>query len=164
MTRGPLDSRTTAPLRTILGDLAGCRYWSASFIPALVGTTLPLWLRPPGFSFGLPAAIEFLVAVLFIHAGFSFLKAWIEGRTPDGWPSIRLLGLASSCIAVGVVLGVHLNSGLAHNQGVPDSIFLVYGACALFAGVLYVMPPFSFRCRLGGEVVLWGGLGLLPVL
>ena len=88
----------------------------------------------------------------------------MESRAPADWPSTRLPALAVSCIAVGALLGVHLNSTIALNQGVVASIFLVYGACSLLAGALYVIPPVSLGRRVGGEVVLWAGLGLLPVL
>lgn len=64
---------------------AGFRYWTASLLPALVGTTFPFWLRPPGFSFRLSAVIEFLFATLVIQAGFSFLLALFEGRATSTW-------------------------------------------------------------------------------
>ena len=41
----------------------GFRYWTASLLPALVGTTLPFWLRPPGFAFNWLGAIEFLMVL-----------------------------------------------------------------------------------------------------
>jgi len=62
------------------------------------------------------------------------------------------------------LLGLHLNSGLTLHDGVPRSIFIVYGLLTLFAGVLFVAPPFSFCRRAGGEIVLCESLGLLPVL
>jgi 1,4-dihydroxy-2-naphthoate octaprenyltransferase len=144
--------------------LAGCRYWTASLLPALVGTTLPFWLHPPGFSFRWLAAVEFLIATAAFHAGFSFLLAGVQQRPANGWPRSRLLGTGGACLAAGCLLGLHLNSGLTLHRGVPESIFVVYGACALFTGVLYVAPPLSFWRRAGGEVVLGEGLGLLPVL
>lgn len=70
------------PFEGISGFLhfAGFRYWTASLLPALVGTTLPFWLHPPGFSFRWLGAIELLFATVLFHAGFSFLQAWFEGR------------------------------------------------------------------------------------
>jgi 1,4-dihydroxy-2-naphthoate octaprenyltransferase len=144
--------------------VAGVRCWTASVLPALVGTTLPFWLRPAGFAFRWLAAIEFLIATVLLHAGFSFLHARFEGRSTAGWPGSRLLGVAGACLVAGCLLGLHLNSGLTLHVGVPGSIFIVYGLSALFAGVLYVAPPFLFCRRLGGEVVLSVGLGLVPVL
>jgi 1,4-dihydroxy-2-naphthoate octaprenyltransferase len=144
--------------------LAGCRYWTASLLPAIVGTTLPFWLRPPGFSFRWPAAVEFLAATMLVHAGFSFLHARFDARLTVAWPGSRLLGLAGACIVAGSLLGLHVNSGLTLHDGVPRSIFVVYGTCGLFGGVLYVVPPFSFCRRAGGETVICGALGLVPVL
>ena len=143
---------------------AGFRYWTASLLPALVGTTLPFWLRPPGFSFRWPGAIEFLFATVLFHAGFSFLQVRFEGRSTTKWPKPRLLRYAGMCMVLACLLGLHLNSGLTLHNGVPRSIFIVYGLLTLFAGVLFVAPPFSFCCRAGGEIVLCESLGLLPVL
>ena len=144
--------------------LAGCHYWTASLLPALVGTTLPFWLRPSGFSFRWLAAVEFLIATVVLHIGFSFLLASVRERQVSGWPRSRLLGMGGACLVAGCLLGLHLNSRLTLHRSVPESIFVVYGACALFTGVLYVAQPFSFWRRAGGEVVLGAGLGLLPLL
>jgi 1,4-dihydroxy-2-naphthoate octaprenyltransferase len=144
--------------------IAGCRYWTASLLPAIVGTTLPFWLRPPGFSFRWTAAVEFLAATMLVHAGFSFLHARFEHRLTVVWSEFSLLGLAGVCIVAGSLLGLHLNSGLTLHDGVPRSIFVVYGICGLFAGVLYVVPPLNFYRRAGGESVICGALGLVPVL
>lgn len=143
---------------------AGFRYWTASLLPALVGTTLPFWLRPPGFSFRWPGAIEFLFATVLFHAGFSFLQAWFEGRSTTKWPKSRLLRYAGMCMVLACLLGLHLNSGLTLHNGVPRSIFIVYGLSALFVGVLYVVPPFNFCRRVGGEIVISESLGMIPIL
>jgi len=64
-------------------QLAGFRYWTACLLPAFVGTTLPFWLRPPGFSFRWIGALEFLIATVLFHAGFSLLlQAHRENRSP----------------------------------------------------------------------------------
>ena len=143
---------------------AGSRYWTASLLPALLGTTLPFWLRPPGFSFRWAAAIEFLLATVFLHAGFSFLQSWFEGRNTTKRPGSRLPGYAGTCIVLACILGLVLNNGLTLHKGVPGSIFIIYGLSTLFVGLLYVAPPFSFWRRVGGEVVLAEGLGMIPVL
>ena len=143
---------------------AGFRYWTASLLPALVGTTLPFWLRPPGFSFRWLGAIEFLFATVLFHAGFSFLQAWFEGRSTTKWPKSRLIRYAGMCMVLACLLGLHLNSGLPLHNGVPRSIFIVYGLSALFVGVLYVGPPFNFCRRVGGEIVISESLGMIPVL
>jgi 1,4-dihydroxy-2-naphthoate octaprenyltransferase len=164
------DTRAQQPLggldqsaRSFL-ELAGCRYWTASLLPALVGTTLPFWLRPPGFSFRPLPAIEFLVATVLFHAGFSFLQARFDEKPTVGWQRLRLLALGSACLVVACMLGLHLHRGLVLHRGVPGSIFILFGVCALFVGALYVAPPVRFCRRVFGEVVLCEGLGLLPIL
>lgn len=143
---------------------AGFRYWSASLLPALAGTTLPFWLRPRGFTFTWSGAIEFLAATVLFHAGFSFLQARFENRSTTSWPGERLVQMATNCLIAGCLLGIHLNYGLTLHKGVPRSIFIVYGLSALFVGVLYAVPPFSFWQRAGGEVVICEAMGLVPVL
>ncbi len=143
---------------------AGFRYWAASLLPALVGTTLPFWLRPPGFSFKWLGAIEFVIATVLFHAGFSFLQAHFQGRSSVDGPGSRLLTTGGVCIAAGCLVVVHLNNGLTLHRGVLGYIFIVYGLSALFVGVLYVSPPFSLCRRAGREVVLSVSLGLVPVL
>jgi len=143
---------------------AGFSYWTASLLPALVGTTLPFWLRPPGFSFTWPGAIEFFIATVLFHSGFSLLQAHLENRSTAAWPGSRLLGIAGVCLVGGCLLGVHLDSSLTLHKGVPRSIFIVYGLSVLFVGVLYVLPPFNFCQRAGGEVVISEAMGLIPVL
>jgi len=143
---------------------AGFRYWTASLLPALVGTTLPFWLRPPGFSFRWLGAVEFLFATVLFHAGFSFLGACFEGRATTQWPKSRLLRYAGTCVVLACLLGLHINSGLQLNRFVYQSIFIIYGLAAIVVGVLYVVPPFNFYRRVGGEIVISEGLGLIPVL
>lgn len=143
---------------------AGCRYWTASILPALVGTTLPFWLRPLGFSFKWIAAIEFLIAAVFFHAGFSFLLAWVQNKITPSWPKIRLIKYACIFVIIAGFLGLHLNNNLILQLSVPKYIFIVYGLASIFAGVLYVLPPFSFYQRVGGEIVIAEGLGMIPLL
>ncbi len=143
---------------------AGCRYWTASLLPALIGTTLPSWLRPPNFAFRYFGAVEFLFATVLFHAGFSLLQAWFDGRHTNMWPKTQILRYAIVCIVVACLLGLHQNNHLILHNGVPRSIFLVYGLTALFVGVLYVAPPFRFCKRVGGEVVISEGLGMIPVI
>jgi 1,4-dihydroxy-2-naphthoate octaprenyltransferase len=143
---------------------AGFRYWTVSLFPALVGTTLPFWLFPLGFSFKWFPAIEFLIATVLFYSGFSFLLAWSQNKTMPSWPKSRLLKYAGVCIIIACFLGLHLNSNMIFRSGVPNYIFMVYGLTALFAGVLYVLPPFNFNKRVGGEVIIAEGLGMIPVL
>jgi len=154
------------PYKGISGFLhfAGFRYWTASLLPALLGTTLPFWLHPPGFSFRWLGAIEFLFATVLFHAGFSFLQAMFEKRFSLEWPKSRLLRYAGMCLVSACLLGLHINSGLRLNEYVYKNIFIVFGISALFVGILYTAPPFNFYKRVGGEIVLFQSLGLIPVL
>jgi 1,4-dihydroxy-2-naphthoate octaprenyltransferase len=162
-----LNAGSTSEPRGTMTNLfrfAGCRYWTGSLLPALIGATLPLWLRPPGFAFRWLGAIEFLIAALLLHAGFSFLLVRFRARATDAWPASRLLWAAAGCIVAAGLVGVHLNSGIPAHRSVPDFIFIVFGLSALFAGALYVAPPFSLWRRAGGEIVIAYSLGFLPVL
>lgn len=143
---------------------AGFRYWTDSLLPALVGTTLPFWLRPPGFSFKWLGAAEFLIATVLVHAGLSFLQAWFEKRSTSEWPASRLLGYSCIFIVSAYLLGLVINSGLQVNKSVNEYIFIIFGISILIVGLLYVVPPVSLCRRIGGEVVIAEGLGMLPVL
>jgi len=143
---------------------AGFRYWTASILPALVGTTLPFWLRPQVFTFKWLAATEFLFATVLFHAGFSILHMWVRNRMTSVWSKTRLLPYAGVCITAACLLGLHLNNNLVLHPGVPGYIFVVYGLTALFVGILYILPPFSFFRRMGGEIIIAEGLGMIPVL
>lgn len=157
---------TREPFEGVSGFLhfAGLRYWTASLLPALVGTTLPFWLLPPGFSFRWLGAIEFLFATVLLHAGFSFLQAWFANRSTTKWPKFRFLRYAGMCIILACLLGMHINSNLRLNKFVHESIFIIYGISVIFVGVLYVAPPANFWRRVGGEIVISESFGLLPVL
>ena len=145
-------------------NLAGVRFWTASLLPVLVGTTLPFWLRPPTFTFRILAAIEFLAATVFFHAGFSFLLAWFEKNHQENWSRAYLLKSAGFCVGISCLLGIHININLQLNTNVFEGIFLIYGFCALFVGLLYVVPPINFYRQVGGEIVISYSLGLLPLL
>ena len=162
----PADFLSDEQSNDISGYLyyAGYRYWTASILPALVGTTLPFWLRPSGLSFKWIAAIEFLIATVFFHAGFSFLLAWVQNKITPSWPKTRLIKYACICIVIACFLVLHLNNNLILQLGVPKYIFIVYGLTTLFVGVLYVLPPFNFYQRVGGEIIIAEGLGMIPLL
>ena len=143
---------------------AGFRYWTASLLPALAGTTLPFWLQSEGFSLRWPSALEFLIATALFHSGFSFWHAGAKGQSTAEWPLRRLLGVGTLCLLSACLVGLHLNANLPLGQGVHRAIFLVYGVSTVFVGVLYVVPPLSFYRRVGSEVVLCESLGMLPLL
>ena len=140
------------------------RYLSISLLPALIGTTLPFWLHPPGFNFRLLEGILFIIMIGVGHIGFSFLLAGFKG-TPDLGKSKKQL-LLSGCISIiiCVTIGLYLNSTIELHSGVPEYIFILYGLSTFFLGVLYVLPPFNFYRRFYGEIMLGVGLGLMPIL
>ena len=140
------------------------RYWSASLLPALTGTTLPFWLRPHDFEFKFIEAILFLIATLLGHAGFTFLYFGFTQKVNSNIKRRHLFISGIFSLLITVLIGLYINNTLNFHANVPDYIFIVYGITSVFVGVLYVVPPFSFHQRLYGEVVVAVGLGMLPVL
>jgi len=143
---------------------AGFRYWPGSLFPALVGTTLPFWLKPLNFTFKWWGAIEFLFLVILLHSSFSFLYAYFENKSTDRWTKTRLVWTGIFCLLLAVFLLIHINNNLQLNKYVNEYIFIIFGITAIFAGLLYVAPPFSFFKRVGGETFIYIGLGMVPVL
>lgn len=147
-----------------LPELVGFRYWSASVLPALVGTTLPFWLSPPGFKFRPVEAILFLIATLFAHSGFFLLYAGFRNKLNSTRTRKRVFSFGAISLVLSVLTGAYLNSSLHLHRNVPEYIFAAYGISILFAGMLYVFPPFSFYRHTFGEMIICVGLGMLPVL
>ena len=143
---------------------AGYQYWTFILFPALVGTTLPFWHDPPGFSFKWFVAIEFLIAAVLFFSGYSFLYAGFGGKKTISWTKSKLLLTGTILLLAAVLLGLHINSNLQLNQNVYRNIFLVYIAAALFIGILYIVPPIRFCDRIGGEMIFGVGLGMMPVI
>ncbi len=144
MTKMVQDSLSARwPSKGVTGFLhfAGFRYWSASLLPALLGTTLPFWLRPPGFSFRWLGAIEFLFATVLLHAGFSFLQAWFANKSTTKWSKSRFLRYAGMCIVLACLLGLHINSDLRLNKYVHENIFIIYGISVIFVESLCALCP-----------------------
>lgn len=143
---------------------AGARYWTASLLPAITGTTLPFWLNPPGFNFKLSDALFFLIATVTCHAGFSLLYYSFNDKFSSSREKSRFIASGIIHLIIAVITGLYLNSHLHLHKNVPDYIFVVYGVTTIFAGILYVTPLFNFSKKFGGETVLSVGLGMLPVL
>lgn len=143
---------------------AGFRYWTASLLPALVGTTLPFWLNPPEFSFKCFEAVLFLIVTILFHSSFSFFHSYFKERCTTKWTRLSLLWIGFLSLLAAVLIGLYLNNIMELNKNVYKHIFIVFGAVTIFAGVLYVLPPFSFYKRVGGELILCEGLGMIPVL
>ena len=145
-------------------QFAGKRYWTASLLPALIGTTLPFWLNPPNFEFKLMNAILFLIVIFLGHVGFSLLYFGFTQKFNSKLKRKQLFILGIFCLLTSTLIGLYINSSLQLHANVPEYIFIIYGITAIFVGVLYVVPPFNFYQRLYGEVVISVGLGMLPVL
>ena len=145
-------------------NLIGYRYWTASLLPALIGTTLPFWLNPPGFKFKLFEAVLFLIETVICHAGFSLLHASFKDKLNSNWTKKQLFITGIIILIASILIGLYLNNLLQLNKNVHEYIFIIYGISVIFVGVLYVAPPFNFSRQLGGEVVLCVGLGMVPVL
>lgn len=142
----------------------GIKYLTASILPVLIGTTLPFWLNPPNFEFNIINAILFLIMTIIGHSGFSLIYiALMENKNLKlKRESLLIWGLLF--LTVSIILGLLINSSLQFQPKVPEYIFIIYGMTTVFAGVLYVFPPFSFHQRLYGDMVISVGLGMLPVL
>ena len=145
-------------------QLAGKQYWTASMLPALIGTTLPFWLNPPGFKFKLFEAVLFLIATVICHSGFSLLHASFKDKLNSKWTKKQLFITGIISLIASILIGLYLNNLLQLNKNVHEYIFIIYGISVIFVGMLYVAPPFNFSRQLGGEVVLCVGLGMVPVL
>lgn len=140
------------------------RFLPASVLPALAGTLLPFWLRPPGFIFQILPAAGFVAAVLLLHLSFILLNNFFDRDNRDNNFQSRRLITALFLIAAALLAGYFINGGITFHRGVPRFIFVAFGLTSVFAGVLYVAPPFSFGRRAGGEIVIAEGLGMLPLI
>jgi len=170
-----LRARSKSPLMLFL-RAAGLPFWPASILPVLIGTTLPFWLRPEGFTFSWLHFVEALVGVLLLHAGADLTNEYFDyladaknpnrgglaggsGALPDGLLSRgAVLRALIICYAVAAGIGIHLNAAL------PGNVVLLLGALGLLGGFFYTAPPLRLSYRGFGEVVLGPCFGLLPVL
>lgn len=144
--------------------LAGYRYWTASLLPALVGTTLPFWLNPPGFKFKLFEAVLFLLATVICHSGFSLLHTYFKIKHTSNRMEKKLFRAGIISLVASILIGFYLNNLLQLNNNVYEYIFIIYGISVIFIGLLYLAPPFNFSKHIGNEVNLCIGLGMMPVL
>jgi 1,4-dihydroxy-2-naphthoate octaprenyltransferase len=137
--------------------IAGVRYWTASVLPVLVGSTLPFWLRPNGFAFGWLRLFEALVAAVLLHAGSALVRAKYGGEAPGASAQSSPLRAALVCYAVGGAIGLHLNAA------VPGNYILAVGLAGMLGGFFYSAPPLRLSHRGLGEIVVAACLGILPV-
>jgi 1,4-dihydroxy-2-naphthoate octaprenyltransferase len=138
-------------------EAAGVRYWSVSALAVLVGSTLPFWLRPPGFVFNWLHKVEALVGVVLLHATAALIKAG-SGGGADKASGARWRTAAIACAAVAVLLGLHLNAVS------PGNFVLVLGVIGVAGGYAYGGRPLFLSRRGLGEVLVGFCLGVLPVV
>ncbi len=152
-------------------------FCGASVLPVLVGSTLPFWLRPPGFVFSPWRCVEALAAVLLIHVGANLANDYYDhanqtdvrnpnrgdlsggsGLIGDVLPAGQFLRLSVVCLAAGAALGLHLNAAL------PGNLLLVLGAVGILLGFFYTAPPLRLSYRGLGEMAVGLCFGVLPVV
>jgi 1,4-dihydroxy-2-naphthoate octaprenyltransferase len=160
--RGSSDPPGAGPVREDAGgtmrsffEAAGARYLAVSALAVLVGSTLPVWLRPPGFAFSWLSMIEALVAVVLLHAAAALVRAGSgEGAAGGG----RWTAPAVVCAAVGVAIGLHLNAAS------PGNLVLILGVIGIAGGYAYGGRPLLLSHRGVGEFLVGVCLGVLPVV
>ncbi|MCK5595807.1 MAG: prenyltransferase, partial [Candidatus Eisenbacteria sp.] len=140
-------------------EAAGVRYWTVSALAVLVGSTLPFWLRPDGFTFSWVSTIETLVAVVLLHAAVGLARGGTGDAPGAGRPGGgSWTAVAIACGVIAVVIGLHLNAVS------PGNLVLVLGIVGIAGGYAYGMPPLLLSHRGLGEVVVGLTLGVLPVV
>jgi 1,4-dihydroxy-2-naphthoate octaprenyltransferase len=136
---------------------AGARYWSVSALAVLVGSTLPFWLRPPGFTFSWLAMIEALVGVVLLHAAAAMTRVRAGGEAGaaagGAWTTPAIV-----CAAAAVAIGLHLNAAT------PGNLVLILGAVGIVGGYAYGGRPLLLSHRGLGEILVGLCLGVLPVV
>lgn len=153
-------------------------FLTASVLPVLIGSTLPFWLRPDGWSFSVWRLVEAVVAVLFLHIGANLGNGYydhLSGADPAN-PNPGVLSGGSGLItsgalpagfflrwsivflALGAVLGVHLNFQ------VDGHLVLVLGIVGIALAHFYTAPPVKLAYRGLGELAVGLAFGVLPVV
>lgn len=149
------------PGRTLpsLVEAAGVRYWTVSALAVLVGSTLPFWLRPAGFTFSWAYMIEALIAVVLLHAAAALTRSHASGDTSSDRPfGGSRTAPAIACLIIGVAIGLHLNAAS------PGNLVLVLGVIGIAGGYAYGGRPFLLSHRGFGEILVGLCLGVLPVV
>jgi 1,4-dihydroxy-2-naphthoate octaprenyltransferase len=174
----PSDSGPSCNMTMLFLRAARAPFLAVSVMPVLIGSTLPFWLRPDGWSFSLWRMIEAVVAVVLLHMGANLGNGYydhVSGADP-GNPNPGVLsggsGLITSgalpprfflrssivCLALGSVLGLHLNFT------VQGQFVLVIGLIGVALAHFYTAPPAKLAYRGLGEIAVFLAFGVLPVM
>jgi 1,4-dihydroxy-2-naphthoate octaprenyltransferase len=153
-------------------------FLTVSVLPVLIGSTLPFWLRPNGWSFTPWLMIEALVAIALLHLGANLGNGYhdhVSGADPGNpnpgplsggsglivsgaLPAAFFLRWSIVFLAAGSVLGIHLNFV------VPGNLILVLGIVGVVLAHFYTAPPVKLSYRGLGEVAVGLAFGVLPVV
>jgi 1,4-dihydroxy-2-naphthoate octaprenyltransferase len=153
-------------------------FLTVSVMPVLIGSTLPFWLRPDGWTFSVAYLIETVVAVVLLHMGANLGNGYydhVSGADPAN-PNPGVLsggsGLITSgalpagfflkssivCLALGAALGIHLNFAQ------PGNLVLIVGLVGVALAHFYTAPPVKLAYRGLGEIAVGLAFGVLPVV
>jgi 1,4-dihydroxy-2-naphthoate octaprenyltransferase len=142
---------------------AGIKYWGFSILPAIAGITLPFWLNK-GFSFDILNALEFIIAVVFFHAGFCLLQRGLSTSVHKGWAQKELIVFGGLCLMLTVILAVHLFTNIQLKPGVYPYLFPAFVLASFFLGFLLVLPPLRLIQHALGEYIFIVAIGMMPVM
>lgn len=92
------------------------------------------------------------------------MQAAFADRSPATLPRTKLAQHAVGLMLLASVMGFLIDRQMQLRMNVYESIFIVYGISAIVVGLLYVAPPARLSRRIGGEIAIIEGLGMLPVL
>jgi len=171
---------TTIPNNKLLLFMRAARapFLTVSVMPVLIGSTLPFWLRPYGWTFSVASLIETIVAVVLLHMGANLGNGYydhVSGADPAN-PNPGVLsggsGLITSgalpagffkrssivCLAMGAALGLHLNFVQ------PGNLVLIVGLVGVALAHFYTAPPVKLAYRGLGEIAVGLAFGVLPVV
>lgn len=157
---------------------ARAHFLAVSALPVLVGSTLPFWLRPNGWSFSVGHMVEALLAMVFLHVGANLANGYydhVSGADPANpnpgvlsggsglissgtLPASFFLRLSIVFLVLGAALGLHLNY-LA-----PGNLVLILGIVGVALAYFYTAPPLKLAYRGLGEISVCLAFGILPVV
>jgi len=171
---------TAIPSNKLLLFMRAARapFLTVSVMPVLIGSTLPFWLRPAGWTFSAAHLVEMVVAVVLLHMGANLGNGYydhVSGADPanpnpgvlsggsglitsGALPAAFFLRSSIVCLVLGAALGLHLNFAQ------PGNLVLVVGLVGIALAHFYTAPPVKLAYRGLGEIAVGLALGVLPVV